>query len=98
MRIMHVLNNTRRFNGMVHVAVDLACVQVRMGHSVSIVSAGGDFDALFTQYGIRHFLIDQKRRPLNLLKAIAAFGRAFGEFEPEIVHAHMMTSAGLAWP
>jgi glycosyltransferase involved in cell wall biosynthesis len=95
---MHVLNNTRRFNGMVHVAVDLACVQVRMGHSVSIASAGGDFDALFAQYGIRHFLIDQKRRPLNLLKAIAGFGRAFGEFEPEIVHAHMMTSAGLAWP
>ena len=98
MRIMHILNHTLRHNGHVHVAVDLACVQAQMGHSVSIASAGGDFDALFAQYAVRHIVIDQQRRPLKLLKAIAAFGRAFTEVEPEIVHAHMMTSAALAWP
>jgi len=98
MRIMHILNHTQRQNGHVHVAVDLACVQAQMGHSVSIASAGGDFDALFAQYAVRHFVIDQQRRPLNLLKAITAFGRVSAEVEPEIVHAHMMTSAGLAWP
>ena len=47
MRIMHFLNHTRPNNGHVHVAVDLACVQSRMGHSVSVVSGGGAFDPLF---------------------------------------------------
>lgn len=98
MRIMHVLNHTRRQNGHVHVAVDLACVQARMGHSVSIASAGGDFDALLAQHAVRHFIIDQQRRPLTLIKATAALGKAFAEAEPEIVHAHMTTSALLAWP
>lgn len=98
MRIMHVLNHTRKQNGHVHVAVDLACLQAQMGHSISIASAGGDFDQLFAQYAVRHIVIDQERRPLTLLRAIAAFGRAFAEAKPEIVHAHMMTSAGLAWP
>jgi glycosyltransferase involved in cell wall biosynthesis len=98
MLIMHVLNHTFRYNGHVHVAVDLACIQAQMGHSVSIASGGGDFDTLFTQNSVRHFVIDQRRRPLNLIKATMAFGRAFAEFKPEIVHAHMMTSAGLVWP
>jgi glycosyltransferase involved in cell wall biosynthesis len=95
---MHVLNHTRRYNGHVHVAVDLACVQAQMGHSVSIASAGGDFDELFVQRAVRHFVVDQQRRPLNLIKATIAFGKAFAEFKPDIVHAHMMTSAGLVWP
>jgi glycosyltransferase involved in cell wall biosynthesis len=37
MRIMHFLNHTPASNGHVHVAVDLACVQSKMGHSVSVV-------------------------------------------------------------
>jgi glycosyltransferase involved in cell wall biosynthesis len=98
MRIMHVLNHTFIFNGHVHVAVDLACVQAQMGHDLAIVSGGGDFDALLAQNSVRHIVIDQRRQPLNLIKATLAFGRAFAEFRPEIVHAHMMTSTGLAWP
>src|SRR5271170_4946272 len=98
MLIMHVLNHTFRYNGHVHVAVDLACVQAQMGHKVSIASGGGDFDRLFAQNSVRLIVIDQRRRPLNLIKATMAFGKAFAEFRPEIVHAHMMTSAGLAWP
>lgn len=98
MRVMHVLNHTHRYNGHVHVAVDLACVQAQMGHSVSIASAGGDFDELFARSAVRHFVIDQRRRPLNLIQATVAFGKAFAEFKPDVVHAHMMTSAALVWP
>ncbi|NKF33782.1 glycosyltransferase, partial [Pseudomonas sp. BGM005] len=46
MRILHILNHTRRLNGHVHAAVDLACAQVRLGHQVYVASEGGDFDAL----------------------------------------------------
>ncbi len=98
MRILHVLNHTLRYNGHVHVAVDLACVQARMGHDVAIASGGGDFDALFSQYSVQHIIIDQQRRPANLIKATMAFGKVIAEFKPDIVHAHMMTSAGLVWP
>jgi glycosyltransferase involved in cell wall biosynthesis len=98
MRIIHVLNHTFIHNGHVHVAVDLACVQAEMGHDVAIISGGGNFDGLLAQHSVRHIVIDQRRQPLNLLKAALAFDRAFAEFKPDIVHAHMMTSAGLAWP
>jgi glycosyltransferase involved in cell wall biosynthesis len=98
MRIMHVLNHTVRYNGHVHVAVDLACIQAKLGHDVAIASAGGDFDDLFSQYSVSHIIVDQRRKPLNLLKATKRFGDAFRAFDPEIVHAHMMTSVVLAWP
>ncbi|MBV9642224.1 MAG: glycosyltransferase family 4 protein [Verrucomicrobia bacterium] len=97
MRIIHFLNHTLPSNGHVHVAVDLACVQSRMGHSVSVVSGGGKFDSLFATYGVRHFIIDQRRTPWNLTKAIYKLHSAISSISPEIIHAHMATSAGLAF-
>jgi glycosyltransferase involved in cell wall biosynthesis len=97
MRIMHFLNHTRPSNGHVHVAVDLACVQSRMGHSVSVVSGGGAFDSLFHAYGVSHILIDQKRTLSNLIRATWKLHSAVSLISPDIVHAHMMTSAGLAF-
>jgi hypothetical protein len=97
MRIMHMLNHTRPSNGHVHVAVDLACVQARMGHSVSVVSGGGAFDSLFAAYGVKHIVIDQQRRFLNLIRATCKLRSAISAVSPEIIHAHMMTSAGLAF-
>ena len=97
MRIIHFLNHTRHYNGHVHVAVDLACVQSRMGHSVSVVSGGGAFDALFAAYGVKHFLINQRRTPANLIKATYILHSAISSFSPDIIHAHMVTSAGLAF-
>jgi glycosyltransferase involved in cell wall biosynthesis len=97
MRIMHVLNHTRPSNGHVHVAVDLACVQSRLGHSVSVVSGGGAFDSLFSAYGVKHIVIDQQRRFLNLIKATCKLRSAISAMSPDVIHAHMMTSAGLAF-
>jgi glycosyltransferase involved in cell wall biosynthesis len=97
MRIVHFLNHTRRSNGHVHVAVDFACVQARMGHEVAVISGGGDFDPLLAKYGVKHVIIDQKRTPWNLVRATFALRRAVAALNPEIIHAHMMTSAGLAF-
>lgn len=97
MRIMHMLNHTRPSNGHVHVAVDLACVQARMGHSVAVVSGGGAFDSIFEAYGVKHIVIDQERRLLKLTKATGKLRSAVSTFSPDIIHAHMMTSAGLAF-
>lgn len=98
MRAIHILNHTRRLNGHVHAAVDLACAQRALGHTTAIVSGGGDFDALLAANGVESLHLDQERRPLNLAKAMVGLQRIVRAWRPDVIHAHMMTSAVLAWP
>ena len=98
MRILHTLNHTHRLNGHVHAAVDLACAQAALGHHVVVCSAGGSFDALLADHGIEVIPLDQGRRPWTAAKAVAGFVRHVRRGRFDVVHAHMMTSALLAWP
>ena len=97
MRILHYLNHTRPCNGNVNVAVDLACIQARMGHRVGLISGGGAFDDLLMAYGVEHIKIDQTRRPLTMLRAIYKLRQTIKSFGPDIIHAHMMAAAALAF-
>lgn len=97
MRIIHFLNHTRHCNGHVHVAIDLACVQSKKGHSVAVISGGGAFDALLAAHGVQHIIIDQSRSPLKLAKAAYQLRSTISSFAPDIIHTHMMTSTGLAF-
>jgi len=97
MRIVHFLNHTRPSNGHVHVAVDLACVQSRMGHSVWVISGGGAFDSLFAAYDVTHIVIDQKRTLVNLPRAVYKLHSTISSISPDIIHVHMMASAALAF-
>ena len=97
MRVLHILNHIQEIgNGIVNEAVDLACMQARAGHEVGIASAGGGYERLLTRYGVRHFDLDQTRKPVNLLKASRRYRTVVREFQPDIVHAHMMTGAVIA--
>ena len=97
MRILHILNHIQKAgNGIVNVAIDLACSQSKVGHEVGVASAGGEYERLLEEYGARHFTLDQTRTPLNLLKASRRYRSIVEEFEPDIVHAHMMTGVVLA--
>lgn len=98
MRILHLLNHTTQSNGHVHAAVDLACEQSRLGHAVAVASGGGDFDALLVRNGVDVFTIDHRRKAATLLRSAWALRRLVRAFSADIVHAHMMTSAVLAWP
>ncbi|MBP1847769.1 glycosyltransferase involved in cell wall biosynthesis [Rhizobium petrolearium] len=98
MRILHILNHTRRLNGNVHAAVDLACAQVRLGHQVYMASGGGDFDHLLQAHGITTLLVDHERKPSRLARSLIRLNGHIRKFEVDIVHAHMMTSAVLAFP
>ncbi|QGY04691.1 glycosyltransferase family 4 protein [Methylobacterium mesophilicum SR1.6/6] len=98
MKIIHILNHTKKSNGHVHAAVDLACEQARLDHAVLIASAGGDFDDLLqdNKVGTRYLA---HRRKIHLVPSeMLAFYRLLRKDRPDIVHAHMMTSAVLAWP
>lgn len=98
MRILHVANHVEEIgNGIVNVAVDVACMQASLGHEVAVASAGGKYETLLTQYGVKHFYLDQSRKPINLVNAARCFQAITGQFQPDIVHGHMMTGIVLAW-
>ena len=97
MRIMHFLNHIQHLNGHVHVAVDLACGQADLGFPVCVASGGGEtFEPLLQAHHVEHWRINQTRWPLNLLRALLRLRRAIIAFQPDIIHAHMMTSTVLA--
>lgn len=95
MRILHILKHCVRGNGHVHVAVDLACEQAARGHEVFFVSGGGTYVPLLTSYNVRHY--EFKQDPFGLLLGIYPFFRMMIRERPDIVHAHMMASAGIAF-
>ncbi len=98
MRILHILNDIRGLgNGIINASIDLACLQAKSGHEVAIASAGGEYEAILIQYGVKHFHLHQSRRPLNLIHAARGYYRIIQSFQPEIVHAQMMTGVVLAW-
>jgi glycosyltransferase involved in cell wall biosynthesis len=98
MRILHLLNHTNRLNGHVHAAVDLACAQAKLGHTVCVASGGGDFDSLLHRNAVTTVTIDHTRKPLNLVKSAARLRSHVLGWGADLVHAHMMTSAALGFP
>jgi glycosyltransferase involved in cell wall biosynthesis len=92
MKILHISNHVLNIgNGIVNVEIDLACIQAQAAHSVAIASAGGQYESLLNEFDVQHFLLDQQRTPLNILKSSFKYRKIIQEFQPDIVHAHMMT-------
>lgn len=97
MRVLHILNHVQKVgNGIVNVAIDLACLQAQAGYEVSIISGGGDYEALLADYGVTHFCINQTRTWHNLANVALQYRALVQKIQPDIVHAHMMTGAVLA--
>jgi glycosyltransferase involved in cell wall biosynthesis len=98
MRILHIMNDVAdRGNGIVNTAADLAIEQVRQGHVVAIASAGGGYEPLLKRSGVCHFMLDQSRRPMQILRSLLLFRRRIRDFRPDVVHAHMRTGLLIAW-
>lgn len=98
MRVLHLLNHTNRMNGHVHAAVDLACEQIMLGHDVAVASGGGDFDALLAAHKVETMFVNHERRPAALIRGLISLHRSAHDWRADLVHAHMVTSAVLAWP
>ncbi|SOE72051.1 Glycosyltransferase involved in cell wall bisynthesis [Burkholderia sp. OK233] len=97
MKIVHLANHAQNVgNGIVNMMVDLACMQAKAGHEVTVASSGGGFEALLEQYGVRHLLLQQSRQPLRVPAMLAGFNRLLAQCDPDVVHAHMMTGALIA--
>lgn len=95
MRILHLIKHCQHCNGNVNVAVDLACGQARNGHHVVYASARGHYDKLLDAYGVQRELIcqGQESNPFALIRNSAALVRLCRRFKPDVMHAHMMSSA-----
>ena len=97
MRVLHILNHIQKVgNGIVNVAVDLACLQAQAGYDVSVISGGGEYEKLLAQYQVKHFQLNQTRTWRNLVQAASQYRGIVQQVKPDIVHAHMMTGAVLA--
>lgn len=102
MRILHLLNHIQNVgNGIVNVAVDLACLQAQAGHAVVVAAGSADFSGedytdLLSSYGVEHCKLDQKRSPRRLLQTVGHYRQLIQKFAPDIVHVHMMTGVVLA--
>ncbi len=97
MKIIHILNDIQEIgNGIINVAIDLACLQAKNGHDVAVVSDGGEYEILLGKYSVKHYRLNQKRTPLNIIKAGIIYRQIIKDFQPDIVHAHMITGIILA--
>ena len=98
MRIVHVVKHCHHANGSVHVAVDLACMQARAGDAVMFASNGGTFVDLLEAEGVRHVTMRQDQtRPHTLLRSGVALAALARRFRPDVLHAHMMGGAAIAY-
>lgn len=97
-RIVHIAKHCSYGNGNVHVAVDLACVQADHGCEVLFLSSGGTFVPMLERHGVRHIALEQDTKsPWLLAKSLRTMMRTARAFRPEVLHAHMMGAAVLAW-
>jgi glycosyltransferase involved in cell wall biosynthesis len=98
MKILHLANHCHEIgNGIMNVAVDLACEQARMGHQVAFGSSGGSYVDFLERRGVRHFVVAQHwRRPFAAVAGLAALRRILREQAPDVVHAHMVSGAVMA--
>jgi glycosyltransferase involved in cell wall biosynthesis len=94
MKIVHLATHAQCIgNGTINALVDLACMQARGGHEVAVASSGGGFEPLLRRHGVTHVPLQHSRQPWRVPAMIAAFGRLVERFDPDIVHAHMLTGA-----
>lgn len=97
MEIMHVLKHGVRGNGHVHVAVDLACAQADAGHGVVFASSGGSYDELLARHGVEVVTLPPAEGVRGAVRTGLALLAATRRTRPDVIHAHMMSSAVLGF-
>ncbi len=98
LRVLHLLKHARRGNGSVHVAVDLACAQADAGMDVRFASGPGSYDELLSAHGVEVIELEEPLGVPGLIRSAGKVGALVRRVDPDIVHAHMMSSAVAAWP
>lgn len=98
MRIIHVLKHSRQGNGSVHVAVDVACAQADAGHDVFVASGRGSYDDLLAAHGVHVARLPEPSSVWTALRTMLALFKVSRRIRPDVIHAHMMSAAVIAFP
>ncbi|MGY1774380.1 glycosyltransferase family 4 protein [Geodermatophilus sp. SYSU D00804] len=94
---MHLLKHREPGNGHVCMAVDLACAQAERGHDVVFATAGGTYDALLSGHGVEVVDLPAADGPAGAIRHGSSLVKLAWRSRPDIIHAHMMTSAVLGY-
>lgn len=97
MRILHLLKHASHGNGSVHVAVDLACAQADAGHHVAVASSGGAYDDLLREHGVEVIFLPRAEKMTSTVRSQLDLLRSVRRVRPDVIHAHMMSSAVLGF-
>ncbi len=98
MRVVHLIKHCGYANGSVHVAIDLACIQAKAGYHVTVISSGGTFVPLLEQYGVKHIpMVHDQGKPFAMLRTALKLIGFSRKTKPDVLHAHMMSSAVVGW-
>lgn len=96
-RVLHLLNSVTGWGcGIVNAALDIIAGQQKLGCNVAVCSGAGEFTAVLERQGIPHFQLNQDRSIRNASRAFLSLRRVLTEFQPDIVHCHMVTGVLLA--
>lgn len=98
MKIVHVLKHGLEGNGHVHVAVDLACTQAAAGHRVVFAAGRSSYAGVLAADGVEVVDIPEPQGPRDVPSSAQALWRLCRRFRPDVIHAHMMSSAAIAYP
>lgn len=97
MKIAHLLPHfDNDGNGVVNVAIDLACTQSAFGHQVSCIgSKDGSYSDLLSRSGVSIHTLGRsgKKQAFSLKRLHSLLVR----LRPQIVHAHTVPTALMAW-
>lgn len=89
LRILHVLDHVDNTgNGIVNVAVDLACAQAQAGHRVTVASDGGGLEGLLVAHGVRHRRLVRRDSAIGRVGLVLALIRIVRSVRPDVVNAH----------
>ena len=97
MKIVHLLKHGVSGNGHVHVAVDLACAQADTGNEVVFASSGGSYDALLRAHDVEVAVLPSADGVVGTARSARALLALTRRFRPDVIHAHMMSSAVLGY-
>lgn len=87
--VLHVVDHVRNEgNGIVNVAVDLACAQAAAGHRVAIASGGGDYEPLLAAQGVRHHRLVREDSVVGRARVVGRLNAVLRGAHPDVVNAH----------
>ncbi len=97
LRVLHLLNSrTGAGCGIVNASIDIISGQIRQPVEVAVCSLPGEHLAALDAMGVRHYVLDQRRRVVTLWRAPLQLHRIVKHFRPDVIHCHMVTGVVLA--